>query len=106
MPTRAPVHGRAKLTRTDQADFLTIETARGITEYLISYLEPDKEIGCPAWRLTKLENGRPTGENFDIILRPHGAECSCPDWLYRRQYYDRAGCKHLKGMRAVGLLKN
>jgi predicted nucleic acid-binding Zn finger protein len=41
---------------------------------------------------------------YDILLTPHGPACSCPDWEFRRNGRDEGGCKHVKSLRAVGLL--
>ncbi len=96
MPTRAPVHGKAKLTRTDQADILSIETttAKGKTltrQYIVERLDPDPEIGYPALHLIRLKDGTPDGVIYNLILRPHGAECDCDDFLWCRDHKDAAG---------------
>jgi predicted nucleic acid-binding Zn finger protein len=48
---------------------------------------------------------KPGGEFYEVILRDHGAECSCPDFIFARENRDRKGCKHIAGLRAVGLLR-
>jgi hypothetical protein len=42
---------------------------------------------------------------YDVLLLPCGAECDCPDFHYCRDHHDPKGCKHIAGLRAVGLLK-
>lgn len=96
-PTPAPVTGTCRLILT-----ITVETDGhpNTTCYSLLKLDPHPQVGHPAWRLTK-----ETSEHYDVILTPHGAECSCADWTYRRNHKDALGCKHVRALRAVGLLK-
>ncbi len=41
---------------------------------------------------------------FDVAETVHGAVCDCPDFVFRRDGLDPAGCLHIRAMRAVGLL--
>lgn len=68
--------------------------------YSWTILDPDPEIGSPALRLTKAD-----GSNYDLIRRPWGWDCECPDFKHRREGKDKDGCKHIRACRAVGLLK-
>lgn len=96
-PPEPEVSGRACL-------WLTIERSRQRgkpvkTAYRLEFLESDPSIGAPAWRLTKTD-----GECFDVILRPNGAVCDCPDFVNRRQNTFK-GCKHVAALTAVGLMR-
>lgn len=55
--------------------------------------------GLKAFRLT-----RPDGEFHDVARHVYGAECSCGDFVFRRDGIDEQGCKHIKACRACGLL--
>jgi hypothetical protein len=60
----------------------------------------DAEFGrVRAFRLAK-----PDGEFHDVIDGLYGAECSCGDFVFRRDGIDPAGCKHVKACRATGLI--
>ncbi len=52
-----------------------------------------------AFRLNK-----PDGTLYDVALTPFGVECDCPDFIFRREGLDPAGCKHVKALVAQGLL--
>ena len=99
MPARAPVHGNATLILTITRQGTVGKDLQ--TFYALRYVDSVPEIGKPAWRLTK-----PDGEFFDVILNEHGAQCTCPDFVWRREHRDPKGCKHIAALRSVGLLKN
>jgi len=69
------------------------------TSYQVVRLWPDPELATIAYRLRK-----PDGAVYDVALTAHGALCSCPDFVFHRDGKDPAGCKHVKAMRAWGLL--
>jgi hypothetical protein len=52
-----------------------------------------------AFRLTKR-----SGEFHDVSHQVYGHECTCGDFVFRRDGIDPAGCKHIRAARAVGLL--
>jgi hypothetical protein len=56
-------------------------------------------VAAAAFRLRK-----PDGAAYDVALTEHGPNCSCPDFTFSREGKDPAGCKHLKALRAWGLL--
>ncbi len=103
MPTREPVTGTARLIKLNGELYLVIvrpHRGRNLeTVYRLTWLDPEPTIGYPAWRLTQ-GNGR----SYDVILKPTGAECDCPDFHYCRNHIDAKGCKHVCSLRAVGLL--
>ena len=57
------------------------------------------ELVSRAFRLKKSD-----GTVYDLAATPHGCTCDCPDYLFNRQDKDVNGCKHVKAMKACGLL--
>ena len=52
-----------------------------------------------AWRLRK-----PDGTTYDVAETRWGPVCDCPDATWRREGLDPAGCKHVRALRALGLI--
>lgn len=97
LPQRPPVMGKARLvlriaTRDHKGRWRE-------TDYTVALLEPHPAVASLAWRLMK--DG---GTFHDVRLSDDGASCSCEDFLFCREGKDRAGCKHVAALRAVGLL--
>jgi hypothetical protein len=57
------------------------------------------ELVSKAFRLRKAD-----GTIYDVAATAHGVACDCPDYLFNRQDKDVNGCKHVKAMKACGLL--
>ncbi len=104
-------HGTARLEDDEDGDkrlVITTETTKQTAKgpkiktkkqtYKVEDLRPDDRVAKPAFRLTKED-----GEAYDVAVNEFGATCSCPDGQFRREN-DRIKCKHVKAMRAVGLL--
>jgi hypothetical protein len=94
-----PVSGTSKLTLE-----IAVVNAKGKTVksvYDVRFLESAKEIGYPAWRLTKAGK---RSEVYDVILKETGPECDCKDFGYRRQNQQKL-CKHVESLRSRGLLR-
>ena len=81
-------HGTCKLS-------LTING----TAYNVRPLLVDPDAATRAFRLRKAD-----GTAYDVARTVHGSECSCPDWIFNRDGKDVNGCKHIKAMKACGLL--
>jgi len=96
MPVREPVSGGARLFLEIRAE-TQAKTVR--TTYVLTYLESCDEIGHPAWRLTKGD-----GTHYDVVLTEHGPVCSCPDFVFNREYQEKK-CKHCEALKASGLLR-
>lgn len=96
MPARSSVTGSAKMV----GGILFVRRGKDTTIYRIKPLYAHPSIGESAWTLTKMD-----GTSYEVLMAPHGAECSCPDWLFCRDGVDRRGCKHCCALRAVGLLR-
>lgn len=48
--------------------------------------------------------GKRDGEAHDVAETPYGPTCTCGDYVWRREHLDPAGCKHIRSLRAVGLI--
>ena len=70
------------------------------TFYILSRLDRPQAAILEGWRLTKKD-----GTAYDVALTEHGVECSCPDYIIRRDGIEPEGCKHTRACIAVGLLK-
>lgn len=55
--------------------------------------------GIRAFRLMQRDGG-----SHDVSCQPRGAECTCGDFVFRRDGIDPAGCKHVRAARACGLI--
>lgn len=89
-PARPPGAGRdvCRLTLTIRDDAYSVRPARPLPEGVWG-----------AWRL-----GGPDGKAYLITDGDAGAECDCPDFRFRHGGRD-GGCKHVRALRAVGLLE-
>ena len=70
------------------------------TAYAVLPLRPCPDVAIQAVRLTKDD-----GTRYDAARTAHGLECSCPDFVFRRDGKDPRGCKHLRALTACGLLR-
>ncbi len=75
--------------------FLTIDR----TFYAIHPLSCDPAIADRAFRLNKAD-----GTLYDVSQTEYGPRCDCPDFVYRRDGIDPAGCKHVRALVAQGLI--
>lgn len=93
---------RTKPARKDLVVSLVIAIDHQVYE-----LHPITGISDPdvvrAWRLAKRGAD---GAVYDVAERIDGAECTCPDYEVRRRGLDPSGCKHVKALRAVGLIEH
>lgn len=105
---------RAALTDAsvlDPADAASVARIMGVSEIsdtrtvevkgLGYQVEPLRSEDGPAYRLTS-----PKGKVYDVEDTCHGATCDCPDFVCRRAGLDAAGCKHVKALKAAGLIAN
>jgi hypothetical protein len=42
---------------------------------------------------------------YDVADAPFGATCDCADFVFRRDGKDPAGCKHIKRLRVLRLIR-
>lgn len=52
-----------------------------------------------AWRLRKAD-----GTTYDVADTIDGATCDCADQVFRHEGNDATGCKHIRALRALGLI--
>lgn len=67
-----------------------------------------KGIDAPAFGSTsRAYSLRKVGADarYHAVATPHGPACDCPDYIFRREGIDPAGCKHLRALKALGLLR-
>ena len=69
------------------------------TTYAVIPNRGASELASRAFRLKKND-----GTIYDVAATAHGVTCDCPDYLFHRQDRDVNGCKHVKAMKACGLL--
>jgi hypothetical protein len=84
----------------------SLQLTIGRTSYDVAILPPDRRIDpttVHVYRLSKAD-----GATYDVTLSRTvdgpAVECTCADYRYRRAGLDSAGCKHVKGLRTIGLL--
>ena len=53
-----------------------------------------------AFRLNKAD-----GTLYDVAQTRYGPQCDCPDFIFRRDGLDPAGCKHVQALVAQGLIE-
>lgn len=82
-----PARGTARLT-------LTINGVH----YALTPLSPHPSVARRAWRLRKRG-----GQAYDVALTEFGLECTCADFLWRREKLGEL-CKHCKALRALNLI--
>jgi hypothetical protein len=82
-------------------------TVKLMVFYAIKDLYPDRRVANPAYSLKKcnLENGYlvKTELEYHVAVEKFGPTCSCAHSTFRGKN-SREVCKHVKAMRAVGLL--
>jgi hypothetical protein len=71
---------------------LTI-TIRGVA-YTARPLRPEASDVIRAWRLRKVD-----GTTYTVADTCDGATYDCPDFLFRHDGRDQAGCKHVRALR-------
>ena len=72
----------------------------GRTTYAIEPLADSPRPGTRAYRLVKRD-----GTIYDVASTDFGPTCDCPDYIFRRDGLDPAGCKHVKAMVGSGLIE-
>lgn len=68
--------------------------------YHVRPIVTDPVFADRAFQLT-----RPDGKSYDISQTRHGLTCDCPDFIYRRDGLDPAGCKHIRALVSCGLVE-
>ncbi len=92
--TQAPDHGQPPSVPSRL--ILTIRDRL----YAIRKVACDPSVADKAFRLLKDD-----GALYDVIQTRHGPSCDCPDFIFRRDGLDPAGCKHVRALVAFGLIE-
>lgn len=87
-PRSGPKGGPSRLV-------LTIDRTAYVILPLPRSLDPSKR----AYRLIKSD-----GSVYDLSESRYGPSCDCPDYIFRRDGLDPAGCKHVKALVRHGLI--
>lgn len=94
-------HGRPARTlmtrHLPRSTRLVLEIAE--TRYALRAVACAEAIGRTAFRLVKDD-----GTVYDLVQTKHGAECDCPDFVFRRDGLDPKGCKHVQALVAAGMM--
>lgn len=75
--------------------FLTINESL----YRVERLACEPDTVERAFRLNKVD-----GTLYDVAQTRFGAQCDCPDFIFRRDGLDPSGCKHVKALVGQGLI--
>jgi hypothetical protein len=73
-------------------------TIRGVA-YTARSIRPETSNVARAWRLRKAD-----GTTYTVADTSDGATCDCGDFIFRHDGRDQAGCKHVRALRALGLI--
>ena len=71
----------------------------GRTTYALQPIEDRPRSRPGAFRLVKRD-----GTIYDVESTIYGPVCDCPDYVFRRDGRDPAGCKHIKALVGSGLI--
>jgi hypothetical protein len=71
------------------------------TTYQVRRVNCDPVVAERAFRLLKDD-----GTLYDVKQTAFGPECDCPDFIFRRDGLDPAGCKHVQALVEYGLIEN
>ncbi len=69
------------------------------TAYSVQPIACDSYLAARAYRLSKAD-----GAVYDVAQTRYGPSCDCPDFIFRRDGLDPAGCKHVKALVAFGMI--
>ncbi len=98
---RKPVEGQMRLV-ADSLEVKVNTATRGlvITLYRVYSIDVDESVGTAGFRLRKIA----AGSIYDVVVRPWGPECDCPDFINCRMHKDPKGCKHIAALRKANLI--
>jgi hypothetical protein len=69
------------------------------TAYNVRPVACDPDAAGKTFRLRKAD-----GTAYHVAKTQHGFTCECPDWVFNREHKDVNGCKHIRSLKACGLL--
>lgn len=70
------------------------------TYYRVQPIRAEASTAQHTFRLEKAD-----GTRYDVASLPYGNQCDCPDYVFRRDGIDPAGCKHVRALVAEGLIE-
>lgn len=70
------------------------------TPYEVHPLSVDSQVAVKGYELRKGD-----GACYHVAQLRHGCECTCPDFIFRRDGIDPTGCKHIKALGACLMLE-
>jgi hypothetical protein len=62
-------------------------------------VRPEASDIIRAWRLRQAD-----GTTYTVADTADGATCECGDFVFRHDGNDQVGCKHIRSLRALGLI--
>lgn len=95
-----PVTGTCRL----ENGVLTIAREKKSFSYLVEKFNAHPNVASECLTLTKLVNGNPSDERYEVWINENGTHCTCWDFLSRRDGVDRKGCKHIAACKTLGLI--
>jgi hypothetical protein len=89
----------SKTAKPKPADICRLSVhIRGVA-YTARPIRPELSEVIRAWQLRK-----PDGTVYNVADTIDGATCDCADFTYRHEGNDQIGCKHVRALRALGLI--
>lgn len=70
------------------------------TGYRLNPMKTEASAAQRSFELLKSD-----GTAYHVSQFGYGCECTCPDFIYRRDGIDPMGCKHIKALRACQMLE-
>jgi hypothetical protein len=70
----------------------------GETAYQVTRTDADPRLARNVIGLTKAD-----GVSYTVAMTAHGVQCSCPDFIFRREAKGEV-CKHIRSLQCHGLL--
>jgi hypothetical protein len=99
MTTANQAKAASKPAKTRPTDVCRLSvTIRGVC-YSARPIRPETSDVIRAWRLRKAD-----GMTYTVADTIDGATCDCADYVCRHDGHDQTGCKHIRALRALGLI--
>jgi hypothetical protein len=102
MTTRSRATTRTSFSTTDRpATPVSLVLSIGNQVYFLAAMPlAESAEAMSQWSLAK-----PGGDRYVVTMGLDGIPvCTCADWTFRREQIDHLGCKHIRSLRAFGLL--
>lgn len=90
----------ADLPRPAALSSVVLSLSINRTPYEVHPLSGDREVAVKGYELRK-----GNGTSYHVAQFRHGCECTCPDFIFRRDGIDPSGCKHIKALGACLMLE-